>query len=818
MGSHRNPRRRRQPGPEAQRRKKKKACGVVGMQARILSGPCPKPTPKLMPMRPSRASAAVNIDRSHRPCLLLAPDFLVRHTVPPADSSSLSSEGDARLWLDQNRVLELVATGSPVEEVLAAVCLMIESQDSSLKCSVLRIDAGSSRTRGGVGPSLDPAFVAALCGHDVRKPYVGSCCEALDTGMEVLVEDVEQDTRFSPAWRALNLAYGLRACRSVPVLGQDGEVLASVAIFLEQAGDPGPADARLLGMATHLTRIAIEYHRTQADLRSSLREQRMLALHLKSGERRMRLLWESAGVLLTTDDPQAMLAGVFEKIAPALQLDLYFNYMVDEGGDGLRLASFAGVSDTQASAMRHMAFGQALCGTVAMQRAPIAATFVQLSNDPRAALIKALGVRAYTCNPLVTGDRLIGTLSFGSRTRDHFSTEEEDFLATICRYVSAAYERLHFIARLKEADRRKDEFLATLAHELRNPLAPLRNGLEVLKLIEPGNPATDRARGMMDRQLRQMVRLVDDLLDVSRISSGKIALQRGVFDIALAVRQAVETTAPAMDMQGHVLEIHAPAEPIHVDADLPRISQVIANLLNNAAKYTPAGGRIFVHVERGERDALVRVKDNGVGIAPEMLPLVFDMFTQVNRSLDRSQGGLGIGLSISRALIEMQGGSLQAGSRGLNEGSEFVVRLPLQPAAADAPGDTSPSGTQDDRAALRVLVVDDNVDAAESLAQILELSGHGTRVAHNGLAALDEAASFRPHAAIVDIGMPGIDGYETARRLRAEPWGAAMSLVALSGWGQDEDKARAREAGFDLHLTKPADPAAIDAFLAQLER
>ncbi len=367
---------------------------------------------------------------------------------------------------------------------------------------------------------------------------------------------------------------------------------------------------------------------------------------------------------------------------------------------------------------------------------------------------------------------------------------------------------------LRDADRRKDEFLATLAHELRNPLAPLANGLQVLKyagLAE--SPA--RARAMMERQLGHLIRLVDDLLDISRVTSDKIRLRLEDTDLRAAVEAAIETSRPLVETGGHVLTARLPAEPVWIHADPTRVTQVISNLLTNAAKYTPDGGRIDVSVAVEGDQAMTRVTDTGIGIPADMLPKVFDLFTQVGKHLERSQGGLGIGLSLVKRLVEMHGGTVTAESNGPGRGSTFTVRLPaaVAPAAVGtptaAPAPTGPQGK-------RVLVVDDNADAAESLATLLGLIGHETRVAYSGPDALRRVPAFRPQVVFLDIGLPGMSGYEVVRALRADPACAGAVFVALTGWGSDEDRRRSREAGFDHHLTKPVEPKQLAAFLASI--
>lgn len=374
-------------------------------------------------------------------------------------------------------------------------------------------------------------------------------------------------------------------------------------------------------------------------------------------------------------------------------------------------------------------------------------------------------------------------------------------------------EREQLVARLQEQDRRKDEFLATLAHELRNPLAPIRNGLQILRLA-PGNAdATERIRLMMERQLGQMVHLIDDLLDMSRISRGKIDLRKERIELASAIAQAVETSRPSIAQANHELLIDVPPNPIYVDADLTRLTQVFSNLLNNAAKFTERGGRVRLAVHLEGAEAVVSVTDNGVGIPTHMLPQVFEMFTQVDGNLERSQGGLGIGLSIAQRLVQMHGGSVEARSDGPGRGSEFVVRLPL---ALSLVGNTPAHEANPVRptARLRILVADDNLDSAESLAMLLTLEGNETQTAHDGLEALDVAATFKPDVMLLDIGMPKLNGYEVCRRIRQQTWGKSVVVIALTGWGQDEDKRRSLEAGVDFHLVKPVDHAALNKLLS----
>ncbi len=377
-------------------------------------------------------------------------------------------------------------------------------------------------------------------------------------------------------------------------------------------------------------------------------------------------------------------------------------------------------------------------------------------------------------------------------------------------------ERERAEATLREADRRKDEFLATLGHELRNPLAPISNSLHVLRLSLGPDHATAQVCDMMERQVKDMVRLVDDLLEVSRITRGKIDLRYETITLDVLLRGAIETTRPLLDAAGHELALSLPAEPLTIRGDALRLGQVFANLLNNAAKYTPAKGRVAVTARPEGEHVVVSVSDSGIGIPTDMLPRVFDMFTQVQRPADQRYGGLGIGLTLVRNLVEMHGGRVRACSDGPGRGTEIIVRLPLAQDASRATTSTRPPilPAMPHR---RVLVVDDNRDAAESLGMLLELLGAEVQVVHDGPSALDALGRFAPSIVVLDIGMPGMDGYEVARRIRQDPRAGAVTLIALTGWGQAEDRRRCRQAGFDHHLTKPIDVDAFRALMTSLE-
>jgi PAS domain S-box-containing protein len=368
---------------------------------------------------------------------------------------------------------------------------------------------------------------------------------------------------------------------------------------------------------------------------------------------------------------------------------------------------------------------------------------------------------------------------------------------------------------LRNADRRKDEFLATLAHELRNPLAPISMGLELLELSADDHDAAEQVRSMMRRQVDHMVRLIDDLLDVSRITRGKLDLRKSQVDLKDIVRDAVEATRPLIEKANHRLSVQLPQQPLLLFADASRLTQVFTNLLNNAAKFTPREGRIELSAEQMAAELIVTVSDTGIGISADRLDYVFDMFAQIHENNGFDHNGLGIGLTLVKRLVEMHGGRVEARSRGQNLGTEFRVYLPMLP---EAPADSHAAPHDFDGAKLavkqRILVVDDNADALESLSRLVTLMGNDVRHARDGLEALEVARTFKPDVVLMDLGMPNLDGYEAARRIRQEPWGEAVLLIATTGWGQEEDRRRTAVAGFDRHLVKPVSMSAVQAALS----
>jgi PAS domain S-box-containing protein len=810
-------------------------------------------------------------------------------------------------------------------------------------------------------------------------------------------------------------------------------------------------------------------------------ERRRAEAALTMRNERLHLLWESAGVLLSATDPDSMLRGLLAKIGPQLGVDTYFNFAMEDGGAALRLVSCEGVSKETAQSLSRLEFCPKLSGNAATVGQPCMApmlqpcvetrTTIQPCIDAQRRFAQSLGLRAYSCNCLMSDNIQLGTLSFGSRTKDEFDSGDLAFLETISHYVAVAYGKLrsqslvsgnekrirflldsipqklvttrpdgcvdyfnrqwmeytglpfeqikdygwtqfihpedvdehvgkwlqsvqtgdayehesrirnaageyrwhvsrgvpirneagqivmwvgtntdihelkltelalvdseiryrrlfetakdgilildtesgrisdanpfmgellgysheHFLGKelweiglfsdkpgneaavrtlrergylrydhlpletrdgskvevevvanvyqenqqsviqcnirditersylesqmqaqaetLADLHRRKDEFLAMLSHELRNPLAPIANAVQLLSLQKHADTLTHQARTIIERQVGQLTRLIDDLLEVSRITTGRIHLQRERVELNGVVARGVETTYPLMKQHRHELTVSVPSEESWVDADPARLEQVVVNLLTNAAKYTADGGAISIVVEREDDEAVLRVRDSGVGIAPELMPHVFDLFTQAERSLDRSQGGLGIGLSLVKRLVELHGGTVEVRST-VGQGSEFVVHLPIEramPGAAAGSPDLLPGS---EGAALRVLVVDDNLDSANSLGLLLEATGQRVQLAHDGPTAIEAALVFQPQVVLLDIGLPGLDGYEVARRIQEQPSLKDVVLVAITGYGNVADLRRSEEAGFKHHLVKPADFKQVVAILA----
>lgn len=536
---------------------------------------------------------------------------------------------------------------------------------------------------------------------------------------------------------------------------------------------------------------------------------------------RLGLLSEAAEDLLAADDPDCMLQALFRRASAELPVDVYFNFMVDPDGKALHLASCAGVPESAARDLQRLEFGQAVCGTVAARGVPMCPSHIQESDDPLTALVRGLGIRVYACNPLRVGERVIGTLSFGSRSVDRFEPEDLELFRAVSRCVTQAYERLRSEAALRESEaalrvsgdrlsrrmrqlatqhRRKDEFLAMLGHELRNPVAALWSGVEVLREELDGEPLA-QVTERMARQLGHLRSLIDDLLDVSRISQGKVKLRKRPCSLRLVVESSVAALRGRIDEKAQALALDVPAS-LRVEADPDRLQQVVSNLLDNAVRHTPRGGAIRVEASGESPWVTLRVRDGGPGIPADRRERIFDAFSQ---GRDEALAlGLGLGLSLVRQIVELHGGAVWVEGDAEGEGSQFAFRIP-GPCAETVPENTMAcGGPRHDGSARRVLVVDDNRDAALSLTLLLERRGCRVTVCHSGTEASSVAQSDPPDVVLLDIGLPDVDGCLVARRLREEPALREVRLVALTGYGDDRTRRRIADAGFDHVLLKPA--------------
>jgi PAS domain S-box-containing protein len=555
---------------------------------------------------------------------------------------------------------------------------------------------------------------------------------------------------------------------------------------------------RLLGCATDIT------------------ERKVAEKRLREKSERLRILSDTVRHLLSSSEPREFIGRLFAELAQKLELEFYFNYVVTEDGKQLRLDSSLGLSGEVVETIRHIEIGQGFCGCVAKNWRAEVIEGPAIEHDTRCELIRLLGLKVYACFPLLAGERLLGTLGFGSSKRSEFTPEEVDMLQSICDQVGMAMERLELLNRsrqqaeqLREDDRRKDEFLAMLAHELRNPLTAIQGAAQLLEM--PNLPESDLrwSQEVISRQVTHLAHLIGDLLDISRITRGKILLRKQRTDLRPIMSRAVESTRLQLEAKEHLLSLCVPEEALPVDVDPTRIEQILINLLSNAIKYTDPKGCISLRVWKEEADVHIQVTDNGVGISDGMISRVFDLFTQVDRSLDRSQGGLGIGLALVKRLAEMHGGTISARSEGPGRGSQFTLRLPLSTVETErrdsfhSEEEEKPPCPATGNA--RVLIVDDNEDVANGLARSLQSWGFDTLVAFDGLSGIQLAVDSKPDVAILDIGLPGLAGYEVAETLIQKHGMHDTFFIACSGYSQPATLERSKLAGFHRHLVKPVD-------------
>ncbi len=551
--------------------------------------------------------------------------------------------------------------------------------------------------------------------------------------------------------------------------------------------------------------------RRAEELAQSVAARERAQLALKRTNDRLMFLSETAGRLLRSDRPREILPEIYADLCRQLDLDVYLDFLADEPGSAARLVSAFGVSAEERTGLELRAVAGEASGSQGRRHSPTVREDVQNSTRPEDHLFRGIGISAYSSYPLLSQGRLLGVLVFASRRRSRLDREELAIMRVMIDHIGMVLERARLIAELRqradelvEADRRKDEFLAVLAHELRNPVASIHTALEILRSPDPDGEILNDTTEVMRRQTRHLIRLIDDLLDVARINSGKIELRKEPVEAATAVEHAIETARPLLDARSQDLDVLLPERPVEVLADFTRLTQILTNLLNNAAKYSPARGKIAIHVETAAGDVVFRVRDNGCGIAPSILPRIFDLFAQGGNG----QSGLGLGLALVRRLVEMHGGTVTVSSNQGEPGSEFTVRLPEHRDSGQRRenGDSLPALCR--RGASRLVVlVDDNQDVREMTRRLLELWGHRVETAHDGPGGVELILKLEPQVALVDIGLPGMDGYLVARQVRAAaPGGRRPRLIAMTGYGREQDRQRALASGFDYHLVKPANP------------
>ena len=574
-----------------------------------------------------------------------------------------------------------------------------------------------------------------------------------------------------------------------------------VVIFTGRGDEDIAVELMKSGAADYLPKSSLTPDRLSSAVRHA-REVTHAAVARRRAESLLRLSSDAAEHSLKATDSDDLVRGLFDRIKGPLGVDIYFSYRLNTKGNNLQLESCAGIPEQSEPDIAELEFETTVAGRAIAQRNSIHATHIQESNDPVTERLRSFGIRACSCHPLLAEYEVFGTLCFASRSKDSFAPDELDFLRTVSHYATAAFERLRFIQQMREGERRKDEFLATLAHELRDPLAPLSNAVELMKRADGGGEVLQHVRDTMERQLSHLVQLVDDLLDMSRITRNRLDLRMRRVELSTVIHQAVDAARPMAESLNHELKISIPADAIVLNADPVRLAQVFGNLLRNACKYTEPGGHIWLSAAQDGNEAVVTVKDTGIGIAQDELGTVFEMFSQLAAARELTQGGLGIGLTLVKRLVSMHGGTVKASSGGPGKGAEFVVRLPVLLETSQA----RPAAANDDApemARRRILIVDDNRDSAASLALLLDAAGNTTRQAYDGEEAIAAAAQFRPDLLLLDIGLPKLNGFEVCRHIRTKEWGRDMTIVAVSGWGQDDDRRKSSEVGFDHHLVKP---------------
>jgi PAS domain S-box-containing protein len=716
------------------------------------------------------------------------------------------------LAVAQNALLERVALGHPRADCLRAVNCAIESLYPHVRGCFVLTDPERKRIVEAVAP-FPTEVITRLYDLPLHQPAFCTCTAAIFHSRPFSCRDIASEADWDPAWRELCLSQGVRATYSVPVLRPDnGVAVGSFCLCLDEARPLDEWEQQIAVFGSQMASMLVERDRVIDALQE---RESQLAGELADA----RSLHEISVELISEHDAEALYTRIIDT-ACAIMHSQFASVQMLHGTSRLQLLAHRGFSPSAAAGWKWI---DATCRTACGQALEIGHRVLFRDVRPMEdvlgpellAIYEETGIVAIQTTPLKsrTG-RIVGMLSTHWSYPHEPSEHELRLLDILARIAADLIERRQAELSLRDSDRRKDEFLAMLGHELRNPLAPLRNCLHILRM-EGATSSDDRALyDIMDRQMTQLVRLVDDLLEISRITRGRIELRRRHVALGDIVTTAVETSQPLLDAYAHRFILDLPDEPIVLDVDPIRIAQVLSNLLNNAAKYTPAGGKVTLRARRDGDNVRISVIDNGAGIDLRQQSQIFDLFTQCEHTRDQSRGGLGIGLTLVRDLVQLHGGTVSVHSKGVGEGSEFIVELPLPDmrAAVQEPRNEAIRASGHPR---RILIVDDNREHADSLAQLLRLGQHQVTVVYDSLDALSVFASVGPDVVLLDLGMPGMDGYELCRRIRAAPAGQEALILAVTGWGQQTDRERSAESGFDGHLVKPVSPHEI---LERLER
>ncbi len=745
-------------------------------------------------------------------------DGVVQTRHWPASKAQVALELEVmnRLHAFSTRLLGTQKLSATLDEVLDAAIKMLGADRGDIKL----FDAELGILILAAAQDLDDEYLAQF--EFVPLHATSSCARAVARCERVVIEDVRESPDYRPRL-ALCEATGFRAIQSTPLVSLDGRPLGALSTHFRHPGRPSDRELRMLDLYIRHAADHIDLLQRQQEVREAAERERQLLKQEQERAQQLQSLTHASSAIASLSAVEAVLRAATERareIVPAHQaLTCLLDYPIP--GESLEAASYCPGKYPRWREAEPPPLGSDLELLVLRTNRSLRLTHAELLVHPAYAPPgpDRPPLRGWLAVPLIDRDgRNFGLIQLSDRQVGEFSESDVALLDQLARLAAGALENARLYEALREADRRKDEFLAILSHELRNPLAPLLTALELIDDERNSRDIRHEAVNVTRRQVVHLSRLIDDLLEMSRITTGKIRLQARRVDGNALVERAVERMQPIIDQKQQDLRVSLARGPVWLDVDPARLEQVLGNLLDNASKYTPGGGRIWVTVTAEPEHVAFRVRDDGSGIDPELRPRIFDLFTQADKSLDRSEGGLGIGLALVRQIVGMSGGTIEVDSEGSGRGSEFTVRLPLaqlgadeQPPASEALAHPISGRAVDSK--LRVLVVDDGYDAAQMLAMLLSSWRHEVAVAHDGPSALEEAARFEPDVILLDIGLPLMDGYEVARRIRADDRLASVCLIAVTGYGQASDRQRSSAAGFDLHLVKPIDTTELAQLL-----